>query len=217
MSQVNNLVGQRFGRLLVAERAGSCKGRACWRCLCDCGNEKEVRCDDLHSGKVKSCGCLRKEYAARNAKNNVKHGMTGTRLWIIWSGMKHRCKFDKNYHGRGITVCDEWQDFINFYNWAMFNGYSDSLTIDRINPYGNYEPSNCRWATYKEQENNRTNNRILNICGCEKTLSEWADMVGISAATLSTRLNAGWPLEDLFIPPDLNNKNIRKERHKKYA
>lgn len=127
-------------------------------CKCDCGNETIVLKANLVRGHTKSCGCNRSINAR---KLFTKHGQCGTRLYRIWVEMVHRCylKSDTNYKkygARGITVCDEWRnDFKSFYDWSMSNGYTDELTIDRIDSDGNYEPTNCRWATYKQQNLNR--------------------------------------------------------------
>lgn len=120
----------------------------------------------------------------------------------------------KNYGGRGIKVCDEWHQFERFWEWSKSSGYEENLTIDRIDPNGDYCPDNCKWSTYKEQENNRRNNRRLNINGSTKSLSEWADLIGISSATLRWRIESHWPEDDLFMPANLNNKNIRNSKEK---
>lgn len=146
--------------------------------------------------------------APKGNRNHVKHGMRHTRLYNIWRSMNQRCYNAKSsnfarYGGRGIQVCDEWRrDFKTFHEWAMANGYTDDLTIERENVNGNYEPSNCRWATYKEQANNKRNSKNVEWNGASHTLGEWADITGISIATLSNRLLKGWSIEDtLTIKP----------------
>lgn len=160
MSKKIEMVGKRFGRLIVIEYCGNAKNRnALWICKCDCGSiTNGIYGHMLRSGRTTSCGCFRNE---QSSSRNSKHKKSSTRLYSIWSDMKRRC-FNTNlrrypdYGGRGITVCAEWKNsFEAFYEWAMANGYSDDLSIDRIDNDGNYEPSNCRWATNKEQQNNK--------------------------------------------------------------
>ena len=165
----------------------------------------------LTLGKTKSCGCLRKIVSAKQGKVNSRHGDTGTRLWKIWLGMKDRCARNARYRSRGITVCDEWLDYACFKKWAMNNGYEDFLTIDRINNDLGYSAENCRWATYKQQERNRTNNILLTVNGQTKCLSEWAETTGISEQTLRWRVRGGWNDNEMFMIPSLNNKNIRRK------
>lgn len=164
MSKLIDLTGQKFGRLTVIERAEKpCHvhdAAAYWKCRCDCGKEKIVSGKNLMYGKSLSCGCLSKEVAR---KLHLKHKAHNTSLYNRWTNMKHRCLNPNNtsykyYGGRGITVCEEWRnDFQAFYDYVSKlphfgeKGYS----LDRINNDGNYEPGNVRWATAKEQANNR--------------------------------------------------------------
>lgn len=148
-------VGERFGRLIVMDirpKYLSGKVRVVCRCVCDCGAEKDVPIDKLKSGATKSCGCLRRESSRKRAE---KHGHRKDRIYNSWRGMKDRClnpkhKNYKQYGGLGITVVAEWLNFDKFAEWAYSHGYKDGLTIDRIDPHGNYEPSNCRWISASE-------------------------------------------------------------------
>ena len=202
MSKLNNLAGQKFGCLSVIERSGSTKrGLAVWHCRCDCGKETDVIGCHLLSGQTKSCGHLRYNSI------NFTHRMSKTRLYRIWRSMRNRCFYQKHksysdYGGRGITVCSTWEkDFQAFFDWAMKNGYSDNLTIDRIDYNGNYEPSNCRWATMKVQENNRRNNHLLTFNGDTKTLTQWSVKQGIGDNILYQRLRNGWSIEKALLTP----------------
>lgn len=139
-------------------------------------------------------------------KGNYKHGGKGTRLYDIWKKMRGRCYNSNNpkyyrYGGRGITICEEWSDFSVFRDWALSNGYSDTLTIDRVDNDGNYEPKNCRWATQKQQANNRgyrVDARLITWNGETHSLSEWSTILGIKYKTLCERHRRGWQLPKLF-------------------
>ena len=130
--------------------------------------------------------------------NRKRHGMTGTRIYRCWYHMIQRCAYRKRYIQRGISVCEEWLDFSTFYAWAMKNGYNDNLTLDRIDNNGNYEPSNCRWATAKMQANNRENTILLEHDGQILTISEWAEKLNIKRATLANRYFSGVRGDELF-------------------
>lgn len=158
MGKLIDLTGQRFGMLTVIERAETINKRTRWLCKCDCGNEVIAEAYNLKSGHTQSCGCLQRE---ATSQANKTHGMSNTRLYRIWCDMHNRC-YQKSYHayqhygGRGIVISDPWlRDFQPFYDWAMANGYRDDLSIDRIDPNGNYSPDNCRWVTMAEQNKNK--------------------------------------------------------------
>ena len=171
MSRVVDLKGQRFGRLTVIGRAPR-KGnteQACWECLCDCGNTITTLGYCLRSGGTTSCGCYHKEVSGKVFRT---HGLRNTKLYNVWCSMKERCHTPsntsyKNYGARGIKVCDEWLKFEPFYEWAISNGYSEGLSIDRIDVNGNYCPENCRWSTKEVQANNtRANHYVTTIFIC---------------------------------------------------
>lgn len=140
--------------------------------------------------------------APKGNRNHVTYGFSHTRIDNIYKAMISRCYCQNsiNYHrygGRGIEVCDEWKDDKKkFFEWAFSNGYAENLTLDRKNTNGNYEPSNCRWVTKKVQQNNRSNNRIIEFNGVKHTLGEWADITGIKLGTIWNRLHSGWSIED---------------------
>lgn len=204
-----DMTGKKFGRLTVLERTGlDGSRRVVWRCRCECGNETNVTGTLLRRGVTKSCGCIRNEMIAEiGRQSSTKHGMADTRLYSEWRTMKTRCSNPRNhkyesYGARGITVCPEWSEsFEAFRDWAFANGYRDDLTIDRIDGNGNYEPSNCRWATQKEQQNNRCNNRMLTYNGKTQTLQQWAEEIGMKSRTLQMRLRRGWTDEEAITKP----------------
>lgn len=196
MGKLIDITGQRYGRLLVLKRFGrNASKQTLWLCRCDCGNEVSVTGSHLKNGDTRSCGCL------HNEGNNTKHGGRKTRLYNIWAKMRRRCANEndeayKDYGGRGITVCPEWQEsFEAFRDWALANGYRDDLSIDRKDNDGNYCPENCRWATQKIQGNNQRSNRLCEYNGKTMTLKQWAEEAGINYKTLHTRMSRGWTLE----------------------
>jgi len=215
------MLGKRFGRLVViAEGEKRQNSRECrWICKCDCGNVTHPICgSDLRNGHTKSCGCLHTEIAI---KTKTIHNKCNSRLYRIYANMKARCFNPKNTHfnhygGRGITICSEWigkDGFQHFYDWAMANGYSDDLTIDRIDVNGNYEPSNCRWADGYTQLNNTRKNVYVEINGKKQTFSQWARECGIDRATIQWRYYAGLRGVELIQP--LRRKKENHEQTKR--
>ena len=205
---LKDLTGQTFGKLTVIERADSRLDKygrkvAYWRCKCLCGKVTEVRGAELTSGHTKSCGC-------GIAESSYRHGLYGTRIYSIHQHMLQRCynpnnEHYKDYGGRGIKVCEEWHNengVVNFYHWAMNNGYNDNLTIDRIDVDGNYCPENCRWVDYKTQNNNKRNTPYIAYNGETHTPSEWADITGISMKAIYDRIiRDKWPVEKALATP----------------
>lgn len=210
-----DLTGQKFGRLTAIKKDDTKKSRkAYWICLCNCGNIKSVRSDSLQAGRIRSCGCLKKEQDKTNLQKSEVKKKTKRfgepygkiRIHTIWANMKSRCynqndKRYKDYGGRGICVCKEWKDdFFGFYEWAINNGYNDNLTIDRIDNIGNYNPNNCRWVTIEDQCNNRRSNINITIGNETKTLKQWCDIFDLPYRRIYRRykLNPNRSIDDLF-------------------
>lgn len=213
-SRAKDITGIKFGRLTAIKREGRSKyNEALWLFQCDCGRMVITSGSRVANGRTKSCGCLQKETAKEtvtkyNASENYKqptrltHGGRRTRLYNIWSKMKGRCDNTnqdnyKYYGGRGIKVCKEWEeDFSAFRDWSLSNGYKDGLTIDRIDTNGGYSPENCRWATVKEQQNNKRNNRLITIGGETKTMAQWAEDTGQGYKAMANKIYNGMSEED---------------------
>lgn len=204
---VKDLSGMKFGRLTVKQRADdnisdSGYHTVMWNCTCDCGNEVVIRGKCLTGGVTNSCGCLAKELLSERAS---KHHGYGTRLYAVWNSMRQRCNNKNhraypNYGGRGINICNEWDDYAVFREWAIASGYDETaargtFTLDRINTDGNYCPENCRWANMKEQTNNRRCTPYYEIDGERHTLLEWSKITGIKYETLWRRYDMGWDAE----------------------
>ena len=205
-----NLIGQKFGRLTVLTKIENDKKYTQWLCLCDCGNTIIAEGQNLKRGLTTSCGCFRKELMSNLGKKNKKYNMemgSISRIMNIWNGIKQRCnnknnKSYKNYGGNGITICNEWaNNFETFYNWSIRNGYKNDLTIDRIDVNGDYEPSNCRWATIKEQERNKRTNHNIYFNGETHCIVEWAEILGVNKNTIFTRINRGWSIKRTLTTP----------------
>lgn len=206
MGRLIDLTGKRFGKWTVLYRAedhidkhGYRHRR--WHCICDCEKhtEKDVLESSLLNNTSTSCGCNR---------HKIKHGLSRTRIKRIYYDMHSRCenpntpKF-KNHGGRGIKICKEWSGengLVNFYNWAIDNGYKEDLTIDRVDNDGDYEPNNCRWSDYKTQNLNNRANRYITVGDETKTVSEWSEETGINRNTITRRLNSGITGEEALAP-----------------
>lgn len=189
----------RFGRwTVVGLTPGTNSRNRKWDCICDCGNAKSVRGSSLTSGISRSCGCLQRELVGDRAR---KHGGFGTRLYNIWNSMRQRCNNPnhhayKNYGGRGITICVEWNDYEAFRDWAYSVGYKDDAprgeyTLDRIDVNGPYAPSNCRFSDMVEQANNRRESIWIEHNGEYHPLTEWAEIIGEKYCVLWARYRRG--------------------------
>ena len=196
-----------IGRLTVLECVGkNNKNEPMWLCQCSCGNNKIIRGYSLACKKApQSCGCLQKEAASRTGKRTIKYLVKRQednklspeikRLHRIWTQMRQRCENPNNhaysyYGNRGIKVCKEWEDVDAFEKWALENGYEDTLTIDRIDSNGNYEPSNCRWTTMQVQANNTRGNKYITYKGETKSLADWCRELNLDYFRTKARLNA---------------------------
>ena len=210
MSQALNMLGYTIGRLKVTGGPRSAttftnsrvRTRAYWNCLCECGNTVEVEAGNLRNGHSQSCGCLRRELTKERF---TIHGLTESAEFRIWTGILSRCqnpnvKAFPLYGGAGVSVCERWLTFGNF---LADMGRRPSLihSVDRINTLGNYEPSNCRWATRKQQANNRRDNIRLTFAGQTRTVREWSDTTGMDYFVLIQRHSAGWPVGAILTRP----------------
>jgi len=192
-----DLTNQRFGRLIALEAFKKpYNNKYHWKCICDCGRNVEVISSNLTKGNSTSCGCYKNE---KIGALNMQHGLSKTRMFKIWVGIRKRCtnpnmKSYERYGGRGIKVCKEWDSYLRFYD-DMINGYSDDLTLERIDPNGNYEPSNCKWANSIEQARNKTNTRLIEFNGIKLTAKGWEEITSIRSDTIQWRIKNGWDLE----------------------
>jgi hypothetical protein len=215
MSAKIDLTGKRFGRLIVESIAPKDRhGNICWKVKCDCGNTKSVNSSVLLKGTTRSCGCLNQEL--RSARL-LSHGMTNTPTYRSWQAMKSRCSNPNDesyarYGGRRISVCDRWLGENGFKNFYKDMGVRPKeLTLERINNDGNYEPSNCKWATRKEQNRNTRTNRILEYGGRRQSLSAWAEEYGLNASLLSERLRNRWTIKKALNTP-VGPQGVKKLR-----
>ncbi len=196
-------IGSKFGRLKVIGPRVKNSKEFVYRCQCECGKELDVSRNYLANGLRKSCGCGRKKTIT---KLFTKHGSSRTRLYKIWHGILKRCNNPRSksypgYGGRGIGISSEFSDFVTFQKWATLNGYADHLTIDRKDNDGGYSPSNCRWATIKQQNRNSRHVRILTFNGVSKCVTEWSEIIGIAPNVLFRRLGLGWGIVKTLTTP----------------
>lgn len=196
----NDLTDRQFSYLTVLFRSKDTgngkKPTVKWVCQCKCGSLVTVSSSSLLTGTTKSCGCKKKKHGYSNKE----------RLYQTWKNMRRRC-FDptnkrwEHYGGRGITICQEWNDYAVFRTWAMANGYADDLTIDRIDVNGNYCPENCRWVDAKTQANNVSRNHMVEFNGEQMTMAELADHLGLSYSALQHRIERGWDIGRIAAQP----------------
>lgn len=176
-------VGRKINMITINNLSGKDRhGNQMFDCTCDCGKHFIAIATAVNKERVRSCGCLQRNTASKMA---TTHGQSKTRLYSIWNAMRTRCRNANTnrstcYKRKGVKVCDEWDNFSNFYEWSIRNGYNDKLSIDRIDNNGNYSPENCRWTTNKIQMNNTSRNRFIEYHGKRKTVSEWADFLGVN-------------------------------------
>lgn len=198
-SKTDQYIGKRFGRVTVVSYYDSFKGHGRYKCICDCGNERLYIGTELKRTQNPACFECK-------LSNTYKHGMTGTKIHNTWLNMLQRCENPNStsfhlYGERGIKVCDEWHDFQIFYKWASENGYKETLSIDRIDVNGNYEPDNCRWATIEQQANNKRTTRYVEYNGKNQSLSIWCKELGLKYKLIYGRLRKGWSVKDAFEIP----------------
>lgn len=217
-SVATDIKGQRFGKLVVLEKMETIKSRAMWLCECDCGNTKVCVGKELRNGKNTTCGCgpierfrnYNKDHPVerrRMADEHKTHGMSGTRLYKVWTGMKARCHNKnhsayKNYGGRGIELAEEWNDFQTFYN-DMVSEYVKDYTIERIDNNKGYSKDNCKWISRVEQSKNRRNNRYFTNNGETLTLTDLCKAKNLNYHTMVSRLNTGMDIDIAISKPVL--------------
>lgn len=194
-----DLSGQQFSKLTVIRQSGNRKsGESIWECRCECGNTAHVTSSKLRKGHTNSCGCNRGELHGHNFKNSPEYR--------AWNGMKRRCYWKKHkdysrYGGRGIVVCERWMNSFTTFLEDMGLRPSSKHSLDRIDVNGNYEPSNCRWATDVEQSNNRHSNVVIEFNGESKTATEWARHLGMPDDVIAKRIRRGWSIERALTQP----------------
>ena len=201
-----DITGRKFGKLTAIRCVGVDESHhRLWLFKCDCGKETVKVASNVKNGSTRSCGCL-------FGQTHKTHGQSRTRLYETWENMKTRSGNEKYGHYAGISVCDEWLSFQNFYEWAISNGYRDDLTIDRIDNEGNYEPNNCRWVDRKVQANNTSRNRYMTYKGVTKTLTGWSEYLNTYRQYIYFYLDKGMSDEEV-IEHFLRKKETKCQKH----
>jgi len=204
--------GDKYNRLTAISFHHKVRYDQYWLFKCDCGAEKVIRTSHVRSGATKSCGCFNTESRSKRKK----HGMNGTRPWRIWRNLINRCDNPnmtqyEDWGGRGISYDPKWKDFSAFWE-DMKDGYSDNLSIDRIDNNKNYCKENCKWSTRKEQNNNQRTNRLIAVNGETKTMTEWGELLCIKPGTIWNRIeNLGWSPEDAVTIPVRGSRRRERE------
>lgn len=208
-------LGAKYGRLVAHSPAARNK----WKkprtfCVCECGGTIITENSAILGGRTKSCGCLRTEVVTKHQANLCKKadksgakGRSRTREYACWRGIRERCEKNPNYAGRGISICERWENSFDNFIKDVGKSPGKGYELDRIDNNGNYEPGNCRWVTKKENQRNKRNNRMINYKGELITLSECAERTGILFDTLRQRLNSGWSDEDTYSKPVLSRSS----------
>lgn len=199
-----DITGQRFTRLVVLSYIGVVNRKPHWRCRCDCGTVLAVRGDSLKDRNTQSCGCLKLDSATTHGHSHSRPDKPPSRTYVTWQGMISRCMRPgssgyERYGAVGIRVCDRWLSFTNFL--ADMGERPKGKTLDRLDISGHYEPGNCRWATPREQANNRRSNRLLTHAGVRRTIGEWATALGIPREVLQDRVRLGWANSRIVTTP----------------
>lgn len=212
---MKDLIGQKFGRLLVVSYGGRLPmWKHKWICRCDCGRTKAVVGSNLTRGTTRSCGCFQRERAsATHTKYLLPDGSKVNRdslEYRVWKSMRARClgkdaAVCKNYAGRGITICKRWNSFMNFL--SDMGKCPPGMSIERMDNDKGYSPKNCKWATRIEQQNNKRTNVFVSACGRRLTIAQWAREIGITTQAMHKRYKAGWSSDRIVSPPTLN-KNV---------
>ena len=210
-----DITGQRYSRLVAIKRVPPALiGKVRWLFRCDCGATVEVNKNDIVSGHTRSCGCLGRQVLRERNLSKKTHRLSNTRIYHTWRGMKRRCydekiKEYKYYGARGIKVCDSWMDFEHFYEWSKTSGYTDLLTIDRINNEFGYSPENCKWSTIAEQNRNKRTSRFILFQGKSMILPEWSRRLNIPQQTIRGRIKRGCSI------PECLNSDYQRNAHAK--